>query len=106
MEQTIGLIIKLFATAVCITAAYLIQKLAVYIKSKLSEQNGKLLDMLITELCKAAEQMYRSGDDSGKKRLEYVKEMIMESGYEITALVEAKIESAVFDINNRIKAVK
>lgn len=99
MENIMDIIIRIVATLLALGAGYLGKLLVGWIKSKLSAEDAAKLDLFIDELCKAAEQMYKTDDPDGTIRLRYVESMLTQAGYEITDAVRAMIESKVFAIN-------
>jgi hypothetical protein len=78
---------------------YLGRFLVKWMKSILDEKGDAKLDLFITELVAAAEQMYKNGDPDGSTRLAYVQGMLVAAGYDVTTAVQALIESKVFEIN-------
>ena len=99
MEQILDIIIKLFAALLAHGAGWLGRYLVNWLKTKLNDKQAEKLDMFIAELVAAAEQMYKKDDPDGSVRLNYVQDMLIEAGYELTDAVLALIESKVFSIN-------
>jgi len=99
MEQILDIIIKLAAALLAIGAGWLGRYLVRLLKTKLNDNQTEKLDLFISELVAAAEQMYKKNDPDGSVRLNYVQDMLIEAGYELTDAVEALIESKVFSIN-------
>lgn len=99
MEAIMDIIIKLAATLLALGAGYLGKLLVGWLKGKLDEQGAAKLDLFVSELCTAAEQMYKEDDPDGSIRLRYVENMLKQAGYELTDAVKALIESKVFEIN-------
>lgn len=99
MEQILDIIIKLVAALLALGAGWLGRYLVSWLKTKLNEKQTEKLDLFIAELVAAAEQMYKKDDPDGSVRLNYVQQMLVEAGYEITTAVQALIESKVFSIN-------
>lgn len=99
MENIMDIIIRVVATLLALGLGYLGKFLVSWLKGKLSEQNAEKLDLFISELCAAAEQMYKADDPDGTIRLRYVESMLVQAGYDITDAVRALIESKVFEIN-------
>ena len=75
---------------ITLLAALVTYKLVPWIKSKTSAQQQENLNALIKTLVFAAEQIY--GANSGKEKLQYVKEHLLKKGYDIDI---AAIEGAV-----------
>lgn len=99
MEQIIDIIIKGLAMALAIGAGWVGKWLVSWLKSKLDHEQEAKLDLFVTELVAAAEQMYKKDDPDGSFRNLYVQKMLAEAGYELTDAVKALIESKVFNIN-------
>ena len=106
MEQIIDIIIKIVATLLLAGAGWLGKYVISYLRNNLDEKNIAFLDTFVAELVAAAEQMYAKDDPDGSIRLSYVPELLVAAGYEITAAVQALIESKVYDINILNKSVK
>ena len=99
MEAIMDIIIKVVATLLAMGLGYL-GKLAIqWLKGKLDEQGIEKLDLFVSELCYAAEQMFKEVDPDGTIRRGYVENMLAQAGYELTDAVRALIESKVFEIN-------
>ena len=99
MEEIIDIIVKIAATLLALGIGYLGRFLVKWLKSILDEKGDAKLDMFIAELVAAAEQMYKKEDPDGSIRLDYVQEMLVAAGYDVTNAVQALIESKVFEIN-------
>lgn len=99
MEAIMDIINKLAATLLALGVGYLGKLLVGWLKGKLDEQGAAKLDLFVSELCTAAEQMYKKDDPDGSIRLRYVENMLKQAGYELTDAVKALIESKVFEIN-------
>lgn len=99
MENIIDILIKIVAMLLALGAGWLGKYLIGLVKTKLSVTQAAKLDLFIGELVAAAEQMYKAKDPDGSIRLEYVQEMLVEAGYDITEAVRALIEAKVFEIN-------
>lgn len=106
MDNIIDIIIKIVATLVALGIGWVGRYLIRWIKSNLAEKDAAKLDLFVSELVSAAEQMYKEYDPDGHIRLEYVEEMLIDAGYEITGAVRALIESKVLSINLSRKSVE
>lgn len=106
MENIIDIIIKIVATLVALGIGWLGRYIISWVKMNLAEKDAEMLELFISELVAAAEQMYKQHDPDGKIRLGYVEEMLIEAGYDITDAVRALIESKVFSINLTRKSVE
>ena len=105
MEEIMNVFIKVAATLLAFGAAWLGKYLLNWLKSNVDEKAAEQLDFFVAELVAAAEQMYKKDDPDGSIRLNYVQEMLVDAGYDITDAVQALIESKVFEIN-MLNAVK
>ena len=90
----IDLIVKILAI---IVTGYIVPKLKAYLSAKLTAEQIAELDRLIRIFVEAAEQTVRT---SGIDRKAYVVEQLKALNYEITAEVDARIEAAVYGLNN------
>ena len=99
MEEIINIVIKVLAALLALGAGWLGRYLIGLVKTKLSVTQAEKLDLFVAELVAAAEQLYKEKDADGSIRLEYVKGMLVEAGYELTDAVKALIEAKVFEIN-------
>lgn len=99
MEEIIDIIVKIAATLLALGIGYLGRFLVKWMKSILDEKGDAKLELFIAELVAAAEQMYKKEDPDGSIRLDYVQEMLVAAGYDVTNAVHALIESKVFEIN-------
>lgn len=99
MEEIMNIIIKVVAMLLALGIGYLGKFLVNWLKSIMDEKDETKLDLFISELVSAAEQMYKQEDPDGSIRLDYVQQMLVNAGYDITDAVQAMIESKVFEIN-------
>lgn len=106
MEQIIDIIIKLLAAVLVYAGICLAKKACDFIKSKMSAEDAAKLDLFITELTEAADQMLKKDDPDGTMRYDYVVDMLIDAGYEITEIIKAKIESAVFRLPHDVEITK
>lgn len=97
MNMETFIIIVIIAVCFCIIA--LGYKAYSYLKSKMSAQEAEDLDKFVGNLVYAAEQMLKSDDDDGSRRLGYVEGMLIEAGHDITESLRAIIESKVYALN-------
>ena len=106
MEQIIDIIIKIVATLLLAGAGWLGNYIITYLRSNLDAREVEFLDSFVAEMVAAAEQLYADVDEDGSIRREYVYEMLIEAGYELTEAIKAMIEAKVYDINlmNAVKA--
>lgn len=106
MEQIIDIVIKILAMLLALGIGYSGKYLIAFVKSKMDERDAEKLDLFVSELVSAAEQLYAEADETGSIRRGYVQKMLVEAGYEITEAVQAMIEAKVYDINITNKSVK
>ena len=106
METIMDIIIKIAATLLAFGIGWLGRYLVRWLESILDEKDAAKLDLFVAELVAAAEQMYKQHDPDGSIRLEYVEDMLIEAGYDITEAVSALIESKVFHINLTRKSIE
>ena len=106
MEQIIDIIIKIVATLLLAGAGWLVKYVITYLRSNLDAKDIYVLNTFVAELVAAAEQLYADVDDDGSIRREYVWNMLIEAGYELTDAVKAMVEAKVYDINITNRSVK
>lgn len=106
MEQIIDIVIKVVATLLLAGAGWLAKYVITYLRSNLAAKDIDVLNTFVAEMVAAAEQLYADVDDDGSIRREYVWNMLIEAGYELTDAVKAMVEAKVYDINITNKAVK
>lgn len=99
MDEIMNILIKLAAMVLTFFVARGCRYIFDLLKAKLDEKNDARLDLFVSELVTAAEQMFKKDDPDGSVRLGYVQDMLIEAGYDITEAVRAMIESKVFSIN-------
>lgn len=99
MEAIMDIIIKVAATLLAMGLGYLGKFAVKWLKGKVDAQSAEKLDLFISELCYAAEQMFKEVDPDGTIRRGYVENMLAQAGYELTDAIRALIESKVFEIN-------
>lgn len=99
MEEILDIIIKSVASVLGLALVYAVKAGYAYLKSRLEAAEQAKLDMFIGELVYGAEQMLKADDETGAARLEYVYQVLMENGIEITDAVRAMIEARVYDLN-------
>lgn len=100
LEEIMDIIIRVTAVLLMYGLGYLGKVGINWIKTKIGEKEQEQFDYFLNELVRAAEQMFNKEDDSdGSKRLSYVQEVLIESGYELTDALRALIEAQVFTLN-------
>lgn len=103
MDIYIDYAVKFLAMFVMALISLMIKRFQSYLVKKAAETADKELAGLITDFVAAAEQQYKASDPDGTKRLTYVEELIKTAGYQISDIIKAKIEAAVFSINQNNK---
>ena len=99
MEAIMDSVLKLVGTLAGMALCYAATKLAVYFKERLTQKGEERLSSFIRSLVAGAEQLYKEIDEDGTIRFEYVTEILVEHGYEITEAIRALIEAEVYKIN-------
>lgn len=99
MENLIDIFAKLVAAALFIGIAWLWGKVKHYLSVKAAATGNSDLMRLVEEFCKAAEQEYKAGRLTAEARKDYVYELLTDASVEITNVVDALIEAAVYRIN-------
>jgi len=89
---------RLLGAAAVIVAAYLTPKVKLWLECKAGTEATNGIILMVRELVKAADQLYKTEDPTGEIRNAYVKEQLKALGIEITNEVDAHIEAAVFDL--------
>lgn len=96
INQVIGYLI---AGLVLIVFSVLAKKAEKGIVAWAEKTENADLKEIVQVFCEAAEQMFKIGDDTGKQRKTYVKNMLTICGIDVTEEVNAMIEAAVYQIN-------
>lgn len=99
MDEVLSIIIKVAGTIVGAVLVYLVKVASSYLKGKLKQADYDKLDNFVGSLVSAAEQLYKEEDPDGTMRLEYVQDMLIKAGYDLTDSLNALIESWVYAIN-------
>ena len=102
MENLIDIIAKILAALLAIGVAWLAAHAKQFLTEKARETESAALIKLIDTFCEAAEQQFKEFDPTGVKRREYVEKLVVAAGYEITDIVDAAIEAAVYRINSEV----
>lgn len=101
MELYIDIAGKIIALAFVSVLYFAYGKMKAYLEAKMQSIENDDLALLIASFVEAAEQMFKVDDPTGQKRKEYVIAQLKELGYVITSQIDAYIESAVYEINQR-----
>lgn len=104
-EQIIDILIRIGVLLLIYGGILLGGKLKELIAKELSAEEKAFLDKVIQEFVTAAEQMFKNEDEDGTIRLNYVQQMLIEAGYELTDEIRAMIESKVYEVNLKSKGV-
>lgn len=100
MEEIMDILIKLIGSLAGVAVVYAAKALGAYM-TQLRE--NKKIDKLVTSAVKAAEQLFKKEDEDGQIRLNYVQNILIEAGYDLTDAIMAEVESRVFDLNEAQK---
>lgn len=100
-DQMISIIGKLIAAAFVGVVTYLAPKVKMWLETHASKTEQEKVRILIQSFAEAAEQLLYESDDTGFKRMAYVKNQLTAVGIGITDEIVAMIESAVWEINNQ-----
>ena len=101
MENIIDIFVKIVAALLAIGITWLIGKARDYLTAKATAAGNDDLVRLIEQFCAAAEQQLKVDDPTGEKRKEYVYMLLKEANVEVTEVVDAVIEAAVYRINHK-----
>lgn len=96
--EIIAIIGKLLGAAALALGTFLCKKVSEWLEAKINKETLAVVENLIDNFVKAAEQLYREDDPTGAIRNTYVKKNLEELGYVITEEINAYIESKVFDL--------
>lgn len=99
MENLIDILAKILAALIFIGVAWLWGKIKNYMTVKAKATGNDDLVQLVQQFCNAAEQQYKAGMLTADQRKEYVFELLQEANIEVTDIVDALIEAAVYRIN-------
>lgn len=100
MEQIIPIAVQAIFGIVMLALVAILAKARQQIEQREATKDEQdWLDSVIYALVCAAEQTLKIGDPDGHKRKSYVVEQLNALGVAITDLVNAKIEAAVYEIN-------
>lgn len=102
MENLIDIIAKILAALLAGGAAWLAMKAKEFLKTQAEATASDWVVDLVNAFCEAAEQQFKLDDPTGEKRKAYVQEMLVAAGVEVSAVVDALIESAVYRINKGV----
>ncbi len=100
-QQIVEIVVQIVIALLGLGGLYLIGCLKKWLANREDEQEQTMVDALINQLVEAAEQMLKADDPSGFKRRRYVVEGLAQLGYTLTDILNAKIEAAVFRLNQR-----
>lgn len=106
MDEIMNTIIKIVAALLALGIGWAGRYLIGWLKKNMSAKDAEKLELFVSELVEAAEQMYKADDPDGSIRLRYVESMLMQAGYDLTDAIRAMIESNVFHINLTNKSGK
>ena len=98
-EEIIKMMAEIVISILGLGVLYLLLIVKKWLNLRISEKKANNLDLIIWQFVNAAEQMFKDEDPTGKQRKEYVLHRLKDLGYTMTDFLNAKIESAVFDVN-------
>ena len=82
---------------------WLAPKISGWLEANTTDKEEAAIRAAVKSFCRAAEQLLKEDDPTGKKRNTYVLENLEKLGIAITESVIAVIESEVYDINLEAK---
>lgn len=100
-QQIVEIVVQIIIALLGLGGLYLIGCLKKWLANREDEQELTVVDTLINQLVGAAEQMLKADDPTGEKRKQYVVDGLAQLGYTLTDIFNAKIEAAVFRLNQR-----
>lgn len=96
MEEILNAILKIVGIILAVGASFALEMARGYLKQL---KENKKIETLIESGVAAAEQLFKKEDEDGSIRLEYVQNLLLEAGYELTEAVCAMIEGKVYELN-------
>lgn len=100
MELIMEKLIEAAALVLTVALIILAKRGFAYLKTLLKKEEADALDTFVDELVGAADQMYKKDDPDGSIRLDYVYQMLIEAGHELTDALRAKIENKVLKLGH------
>ena len=101
MENLIDIVAKIAAALLAFGVAWLMSRAKNYLNVKAAATGNDDLRRLVEQFCAAAEQQLKADDPTGEQRKEYVYNLLKEAEIEVTEIVDALIEAAVYNINTK-----
>lgn len=98
-EEILKMVADIVISFLGLGALYLLFIVKNWLNLRISEKRANYIDTIIWQFVYAAEQMFKDEDPTGEQRKDYVLHRLKNLGIVITDLINAKIESAVFDLN-------
>lgn len=92
MNDILSAVLSVAASVVAILLTYVAEQLVARIKDK-------RLAAAIADAVRCAEQVLKADDSDGTRRKELVQNLLLEQGYALTAVLDARIEAAVYRLN-------
>jgi len=96
MEEIMNILIKLAGSLAGIAIVCGVKAIGTYLNQA---RENETLDSLVTSAVKAAEQLFKADDEDGTIRLNYVQNLLIDAGYDLTDAIMALIESKVYALN-------
>lgn len=105
IAENIGKIVSILATVFAIVWSVIsvVRILIVQMKAAVDAKDWEELLRIINELVIAAEQKFAKEGSAGAEKKKEVLSLIEKAGYEVTAVIDALVESAVFRNFNKDK---
>jgi hypothetical protein len=100
MEMVMEKLIEVAAFILLVALIILAKRGFIYLKTLLTKEEAEELDAFVEELVGAADQLYKKDDPDGSIRLDYVYQMLIEAGHELTSALRAKIENKVLKLGH------
>lgn len=102
LNEIVTLLVKFVAFLLAGFILALIPRVKEWLDGKISQIDNETLALIVKSFVEAAEQMYKAEDPTGTKRKAYVEKNLTELGVKITEEINALIEQAVYQVNNKL----
>lgn len=99
MEFIMDRIIEIVAFLVLVALLILAVKARSYLGKLMTKEEADAFDKFVDDIVGAADQMFKEVDPDGTIRLDYVYEMLVKAGHDVTDAVRAKIENKVLKLD-------
>lgn len=98
-EEITKIIVELVFSIVGLGLLWVLKTFKAWLEQRIATKKDHELESIIYQFVNAAEQMYKEEDPTGEMRKDYVINRLHTLNIKITDLINAKIESAVFNLN-------